>query len=103
MRELGDAGVLRNQLKVIAEGTFPAQGLVGATQILKPFTDVKSLAAILLLHSLNTSSGPNARVDGVGKLSRPLRGQRQSSNPGPLPNGKRARFAPGVTRANAWS
>src|SRR5688572_32973738 len=56
MRKLGDTGILGDQLEVIPKRSFPAQRFVLAAQIFQTFTDVKFLVAILLLHSLETSS-----------------------------------------------
>jgi hypothetical protein len=56
MRELSDARVLGYEFEVIPEGSFPAQRFVFTAQIFQAFTDVKCFIAILLLHSLETSS-----------------------------------------------
>jgi hypothetical protein len=56
MRELSDARVLGYKFEVIPEGSFPAQRFMFAAQIFQAFTDIKCFVAILLLHSLETSS-----------------------------------------------
>src|SRR5689334_2562157 len=56
MRKLCDTGILSDQLEVVSERSFPTQRFVFAAQIFQTFTDVEFLVAILLLHSLETSS-----------------------------------------------